>query len=126
MFNVTGKGLVCKEVELRYTKGGTALVKTTLVNNEEYKGETTGHFTNVILWGNRAIEFAERVRKGCIIEITNGILKHPTYKKKDGQTVYSTEVTILEWKPIRNLNKENKNNNQQNKDYRTTSEDIPF
>lgn len=103
MLSVTGKGLVCKEVELKYLPTGTALAKTTLVNQEEYNGVKTPHFTNLILWGERAVDFANEITKGCIIDITSGILKHPV-TESNGKKYYNTEVTVLEWTLEKDLN----------------------
>jgi single-strand DNA-binding protein len=99
MFTVTGKGIVCKEPELRYTPSGTAVCHAVAVNNEEYKGEKTGHFTNLVLFGERAEDFAKEVTKGCLIEVTKSILKHPV-RESNGKTYYNTEVTVLDWELI--------------------------
>lgn len=100
MFNVTGKGITVKEPELAYSKAGKAYCRCTLVNNEEYQGEKIGHFTNVVMFGEVAEDFAEEVTKGCLVEIKQGILKHPvrTYK---GRTYYNTEVVVLDYELVK-------------------------
>lgn len=100
MFNVIGKGITVKDPELAYSQAGAAYCRCTLVNNEEFKGEKIGHFTNVVMFGDVAEDFAEEVTKGCLVEIKQGILKHPvrTYK---GRTYYNTEVVILDYELIK-------------------------
>ena len=100
MFTVTGKGISIKDTELIYAKTGTAIAKTTLVNQEEYNGEKTSHFTNVIAFGKVAEQLADEVSKGCLIEIKSGILKHPVNEGKNGKKYYNTEVVIFEFDMI--------------------------
>jgi single-stranded DNA-binding protein len=99
MLSVTGKGITCKEVELSYTKGGTAVCNTTIVNNEEYNGEKIPHFTNLVVWGETAEDFAKEISKGCLIDIKSGILKHPVNEYK-GKKQYRTQVVVLDWELV--------------------------
>ena len=107
MLNVTGKGIICKELELRFTTGGTAVCQASLVNNEEYNGNRTPHFTTLKLWGERAEVFANEITKGCLIDITSGILKHPVTESK-GKKYYNTEVVVLEWELIQKFDDKQK------------------
>ncbi len=102
MLSVTGKGIICKDVEIRFSQSGTAIASATLVNNEEYQGEKTAHFTNLVLFGERAEHFANEIQKGDLIEITQGILKHPVREHK-GKKYYNTEVTVLDWEYIQSF-----------------------
>ena len=115
MFNVTGKGLICKDVEFVYTRGGTAICEAVAVNQDNYDEDNpVGHFTNLKLFGEVAERFANEVTKGCIIEITNGILKHPRFEGKNG-TVYRTEVIVFDFEVDRDLNAEKEQKPKNNK-----------
>jgi single-strand DNA-binding protein len=103
MLTVTGKGITIKGVELRYTPTGKAIATTTVVNQEEYNGKKTGHFTNLVLFGKVAEKFANEISKGCLIEILSGILKHPINEHK-GKKYYNTEVVVFEYKLIEDFN----------------------
>lgn len=100
MLSVTGKGITVKEPELSYSKAGNAYCRCTLVNNEEYQGEKIGHFTNIVMFGDVAEDFADEVTKGCLVEIKQGILKHPVRTHK-GRTYYNTEVVVLDYELIK-------------------------
>lgn len=99
MLNVTGKGITIKDTELRYTKGGSAVATSSIVNKEEYNGEETSHFTNLVMFGETAERFAEEISKGCLIDIKSGILKHPVYKTPE-KTYYNTEVVVFEYELV--------------------------
>lgn len=107
MFTVTGKGITTKDPELRTTTNGTSVCNCTLVNHEKYNGNETSHFTNVVVWGDLADDFAKEVEKGCLLDIT-GILKHPM-REINGTKRYLTEVVITEYTLERNFNDEKKN-----------------
>lgn len=104
MLNVTGKGIICKDVELRWTSNKYPICRATLVNNEEYNGKETAHFTNIVLMGERAEDFAKEMSKGCLIEINQGILKHPV-EEYNGKKFYKTEVVVLDWQLIQKFEK---------------------
>ncbi len=108
MFNVIGKGITIKDPELKYTKNGSAVASCTAVNKEEYKGEETPHFTNLVLFGDVAEKFAKEITKGCLIEIKSAILKHPVYKDKDGKNHYNTEVVVFEYDLIQKFESKKK------------------
>jgi single-stranded DNA-binding protein len=99
MFTVTGKGILCKEPDLQHTKGTNyPICHAVAVNTEKYNDKETPHFTNLILFGERAEAFAAEMSKGCLIDIT-GILKHPV-EEHNGKKYYRTEVTVTEWELI--------------------------
>lgn len=102
MFNVLGKGLICKEPELRYTVNSVPVCNATAVNKETYNGEEKSHFTNLVIWGDLAEDFSKEVKKGTIIEITSGFLKHPV-SEYNGKKIYKTEVIVLDWDIVKVL-----------------------
>jgi single-strand DNA-binding protein len=81
-------GNLTREVELKYTQGGTAVTEIGLAINErrkdkagEYVDETT--FVDITLWGRTAEVAAEYLSKGSHVLI-EGRLKLDTWEK-DGQ-----------------------------------------
>jgi single-strand DNA-binding protein len=117
MLSVSGKGIICKEPELRYTTSGTAICNATIVNSEEYNGKETAHFTNLVLFGERAEDFAKEMSKGCLVDIKQAILKHPV-QEYQGKKYYKTEVTVLEWEFVKKFEKkEDKPEPPQKKQY---------
>jgi single-strand DNA-binding protein len=81
-------GNLTREVELKYTQGGTAVTEIGLAINErrkdkagEYVDETT--FVDITLWGRTAEVAAEYLSKGSPVLI-EGRLKLDTWEK-DGQ-----------------------------------------
>lgn len=106
MFNVTGKGITTKDPELRSTTSGKPVCNCTLVNHETYNEKEIAHFTNVVMFGDVAENFANEVEKGCLIEINQGILKHPVRERSDGSKMYLTEVVVLDYTLERNFTEE--------------------
>ena len=87
-----------KDVEVRY--GGannTAVARYTLACDRKFKreGEPTADFINCIAFGKLG-EFAEKyLHKGVKIAVT-GRIQTGSYKNKDGNTVYTTDVVVEE------------------------------
>lgn len=104
MFSVTGKGILIKDPELRYTRDQYPICHATAVNNEQYNNEDIAHFTELVLFGERAEDFAKEMSKGCLIEIKQGILKHPV-ETYNGKKYYKTLVTVLDWELVQKFEK---------------------
>jgi single-stranded DNA-binding protein len=66
----------------------------------------------VVLWNDAAENFAEEVVKGCLINIEQGILKHPV-KDYKGEKRYYTEVVILDYTLEENFNEKKKSKSTQ-------------
>lgn len=87
-----------KDVEVRY--GGannTAVARYTLACDRKFKreGEPTADFINCIAFGKLG-EFAEKyLHKGTKIAVV-GRIQTGSYKNKDGNTVYTTDVVVEE------------------------------
>jgi single-stranded DNA-binding protein len=104
MFTVTGKGILCRDPELRYTRDNYPICHAVAVNNDNYNGKEAAHFTNLVLFGERAEDFAKEMSKGCLIEVKQGILQHPV-DEHNGKKYYKTEVTVLEWELVQKFEK---------------------
>lgn len=89
-------GRLTREPEVR-NAGETLVAKYNLAVDRRFKrdGEQTADFINCIAFG-RAAEFAEKyLRKGTKIAVV-GRIQTGSYKNKDGQTVYTTDVVVEE------------------------------
>lgn len=89
-------GRLVRDVEVR-NSGNTTVARYTLAVDRRFKneGEQTADFINLVAFGKSA-EFAEKYfKKGTKILVT-GRIQTGSYKNKDGQTVYTTDVVVEE------------------------------
>ena len=92
-------GRVVRDAEIRYSQGTntTCIARYTLAVDRKFKqeGQPTADFINCIAFGKLG-EFAEKyLRKGIKIAVT-GRIQTGSYKNKDGNTVYTTDVVVEE------------------------------
>ena len=92
-------GRLTKEPEIRYSQGAntTCVARYTLAVDRKFKqeGQPTADFINCIAFGKLG-EFAEKyLHKGIKIAVT-GRIQTGSYKNKDGNTVYTTDVVVDE------------------------------
>ena len=88
-----------KDPEIRYSQGAntTCVARYTLAVDRKFKqeGQPNADFINCIAFGKLG-EFAEKyLRKGIKIAVT-GRIQTGSYKNKDGNTVYTTDVVVEE------------------------------
>ena len=88
-----------KDPEIRYSQGAssTCIARYTLAVDRKFKqeGQPNADFINCIAFGKLG-EFAEKyLRKGIKIAVT-GRIQTGSYKNKDGNTVYTTDVVVEE------------------------------
>ena len=96
---VTLIGRLTRDPEIRYSQGTntTCIARYTLAVDRKFKqeGQPTADFINCIAFGKLG-EFAEKyLRKGIKIAVT-GRIQTGSYKNKDGNTVYTTDVVVEE------------------------------
>lgn len=95
MNNVVLMGRLTKEPETRYTTGDSpiAITRYTLAVDRRYKkdGEQTADFINIVTFG-KAAEFAEKYFSKGLRVAVSGRIQTGSYKNKEGNTVYTTEV----------------------------------
>jgi single-strand DNA-binding protein len=87
-------GRLTKEVDLRYTQGGTAVASFTLAVERNFtnaQGERESDFLNCVIWRKSAENFANFTRKGSLVGI-EGRLQTRSYDNAQGQRVFITEV----------------------------------
>lgn len=92
-------GRVVRDAEIRYSQGAssTCIARYTLAVDRKFKqeGQPTADFINCIAFGKLG-EFAEKyLHKGIKIAVT-GRIQTGSYKNKDGNTVYTTDVVVEE------------------------------
>lgn len=97
MNHVSLMGRLTADPEIRWTQGEntTCIARYTLAVDRRYKkdGEPTADFIRCVAFGRNA-EFAEKYMfKGRRFGIT-GSIQTGSYKNKDGQTVYTTDVIV--------------------------------
>ena len=88
-----------KDPEIRYSQGAntTCVARYTLAVDRKFKqeGQPNADFINCIAFGKLG-EFAEKyLHKGVKIAVT-GRIQTGSYKNKDGNTVYTTDVVVEE------------------------------
>ena len=92
-------GRLVREPEIRYSQGAntTCIARYTLAVDRKFKqeGQPNADFINCIAFGKLG-EFAEKyLHKGTKIAVT-GRIQTGSYKNKDGNTVYTTDVVVEE------------------------------
>lgn len=91
-------GSLTRDPEVRYSQGNnTAVARYTIAVDRKFKreGEQTADFIPCVVFGKQA-EFAEKYfRKGTKVVIS-GRITTGSYTNKDGQKIYTTEITVEE------------------------------
>ena len=92
-------GRLTKDPEIRYSQAAntTCVARYTLAVDRKFKqeGQPNADFINCIAFGKSG-EFAEKyLHKGTKIAVT-GRIQTGSYKNKDGNTVYTTDVVVEE------------------------------
>ncbi len=142
-------GRTTKDIELRRTNSGTAVVSFTLAVDNRFvlkDGKTSTDFISCIAWSNTAEIMEKYVKKGMLIAV-EGRIQTRTYENKEGNRVYVTEVVcenmrmleskagqdernsisnLEDYAPV-NTEKESEEENFNNDDaYDISDDDLPF
>lgn len=89
-------GRLTKDVDLRYTKSGTAVGSFTIAVDRQFRstnGERETDFINCAIWRKSAENFAKFTHKGSLVGI-EGHIQTRTYDNAQGQKVFVTEVIV--------------------------------
>ncbi|MEE6715722.1 single-stranded DNA-binding protein [Schleiferilactobacillus harbinensis] len=92
---VTLVGRLVRDVELKYTLGGTARAWFNLAVTRNFKnanGERDSDFIECTVWGKSAESFVNFTCKGSLVGI-EGQIRTRSYEK-DGQKVYTSAVSV--------------------------------
>ena len=93
---VTLVGRLANDVDLRYTRSGTAVGQFRLAVNRTFTnqaGEREADFISCVIWRKAAETLTKYARKGSLIGLT-GHIQTRNYDNAQGQRVYVTEVVI--------------------------------
>ena len=117
-------GRLTKDPEIRYSQGAssTCIARYTLAVDRKFKqeGQPTADFINCIAFGKLG-EFAEKyLHRGVKIAVT-GRIQTGSYKNKDGNTVYTTDVVVEEQEFCES---KSSNQSQQNERPQQSSDDF--
>lgn len=94
--NTTLVGRLTKNLELKHTGSGIAVVSFILAVERNYKngqGERETDFINCVAWRGTAETISNFAVKGSLLGIT-GAIQTRNYDNNQGQTVYVTEVVV--------------------------------
>ena len=117
-------GRLTKDPEIRYSQGEntTCIARYTLAVDRKFKqeGQPNADFINCIAFGKFG-EFAEKyLHKGTKIAVV-GRIQTGSYKNKDGNTVYTTDVVVEEQECCES---KSSNQSQQNERHQQSSDDF--
>lgn len=89
-------GRLTKDVDLRFTKSGTAVGSFTIAVDRQFRsanGERETDFINCAIWRKSAENLAKFTHKGSLVGI-EGHIQTRTYDNVQGNKVYVTEVIV--------------------------------
>ena len=131
-------GRLTKDPEVRYTSGSQMAVATLTVAIDrppDKNGQKQTDFPRVIVFGKQAENCEKYLKKGRMIAV-QGRIQTGSYKNKDGDTIYTTDVAanrieFIDWgnksdKGEQGKNKSENNEPVQEEDFEEMDEDVPF
>ncbi len=136
MNKVILKGRLSKDVDLRTTTTGKNVATTNIAVNR-YGKDAGADFIPLVVWGDRAENFAKYLSKGREV-LVEGKIQIRSYEGKDGGKRYATEVIVdnFEFCGSRNDGGNNSQQSQQSHEsgggyfgapgFSTADSDIPF
>ncbi|WOZ56217.1 single-stranded DNA-binding protein [Brochothrix phage BtpYZU03] len=110
-------GRLVKDVELKYTQGGSAIATATVAVKRGYKnkeGEYESDFPRIKAFGKTAEFFAKYFKKGDVVEIC-GSIQTGKYEDNDGKTIYTTDIVADGYGGVGFALKQSQDNAQQTK-----------
>ncbi len=117
-------GRMTKDPELKFTQGnGTAVTTFTIAVNRRFKkeGQQEADFLPIIVWGKQAEATANYMKKGSRVAVS-GRIETRSYKNKEGNRIYVTEVVADEVEFLSKIEKEDMNTGYTFEE----GEEIPF
>ena len=96
-FNCIGR--IVKDLEVKTSQGGTAVLNNTVAINRPFKNKQTGEreadFINFVAFGKTAEIIAQYHKKGSLIGLT-GRMQSRSYENSNSQKVFVTELVVNE------------------------------
>ncbi len=96
MNKVILSGNLCKDIEMRETANGKAVVMNSVAVQRDYKNEQGGYdtdFINIVVWGQSAEYLKKYAAKGDRVELV-GRWTVRKYEDKDGYTRQVNECVV--------------------------------
>lgn len=111
-------GRLTKDVDLRYTQSGLAVGRFSVaIDRPKKDGQDNGaDFPNCVAYGKTAESLANYVHKGEMVGVT-GCIRTGSYTNKDGQKVYTTDVSVASVQFLNSRSSGGQNNGYQNNGY---------
>lgn len=119
-------GRLTRDVDLRYTQGGSAVATFNLAVDRRFtnqQGEREADFVSCVIWRKPAENFANFFHKGSLVGI-EGRIQTRNYENKQGQRVYVTEVIVENFSFLEAKNSTGNGSYQNNRPQNNTSD--PF
>ena len=96
MNKVILSGNLTKDVEVRYTQSGKAVVKIGLAVTRNFKnaeGERDADFFNLVAWDKTAEFFGKYLSKGTRV-LVEGRIQNNNYKDNNGVNHYAQDIVV--------------------------------
>ncbi len=134
---VTITGRLTRDIELRYTAGGTPVASLPIAFERVYRDNSgefqkSSSYMDVVVWSKRAEECVEYLTKGSAVMI-EGYLQTRSYETKEGQKRKLTEIVankvhFLEWNDNAGASADKDSNFESlsNMEPEVTDDDVPF
>ncbi|NFJ83985.1 single-stranded DNA-binding protein [Clostridium botulinum] len=92
-----GIGNLTKDIDLKFTEGGTAVANFTIAIRRNFKnnGQYESDFINCVAFNKTAEILGKYTHKGSKIGIA-GRIQTRNYENKEGQKIYITEIVVDE------------------------------
>lgn len=90
----TGVGRITKDMELKQTHNGKAVVNFSIAINRTFtnqNGEREADFINCTVFGTQAENLYQYMGKGSLVGVT-GRLQHSVYQNKEGTNIHKWDV----------------------------------
>lgn len=126
MNNVVLIGRLTRDPEITYTQSGTAVCKFTLAVDRQ--GKDGADFIRIVAWNKTAENCNKYLAKGRQAAV-QGRIQTGSYKNKDGQTVYTTDVIASNVQFLGSKGSEERTaipDEDLPYEYERVDEDIPF
>ena len=127
--NWIGTGRITRDLELKYTGTGTAVLNFSIAVERPFKnaqGERETDFIDIVAWRATAENISKYFKKGDGIGIT-GRIQTRNYENNEGRKVYVTEVVADNFDfPIQNKSGNQGGGNQPQQAQQTQQNDNPF
>lgn len=95
----TGMGRLTRDPEVRYTdkQDGTqtCVARFSIAIDRDFKKDSQTDYISCVSFGKQG-EFVEKYLKKGVKVVASGRIQTGSYKNKDGQTIYTTDVVIDE------------------------------